>query len=85
MNQILTIAILAVLGALVLGLGIVLLAGLFLARSLLRTQFVAYFTSPVADVRLLVFLAALARRQRRESPRASSPSTRPLKMGKTQR
>jgi len=59
MNQILIFAILAVLGALLLGLVIVLLAGLFHARSLLRKEFVAYFTSPVAYVMLVVFLAVL--------------------------
>src|SRR5437899_13071952 len=58
-NAMLTFAVLGVVGLLILGLAIFLLAGLFQARSLLRKEFSAYFLSPVAYVMLVVFLAVL--------------------------
>src|SRR5262249_25472319 len=58
-NEILIFATLGVVGLLVLGVAIVLLVGLFQARSLFRKEFSAYFVSPVAYVMLVVFLAVL--------------------------
>jgi ABC-type transport system involved in multi-copper enzyme maturation permease subunit len=58
-NDILIFSILGVVGLLLLGIALVLLRGLFQARSLLRKEFSAYFLSPVAYVMLGVFLAVL--------------------------
>jgi gliding motility-associated transport system permease protein len=58
-QEILTLVLLGVAGLLVLAVVIVLAAGIFQARSLLRKEFSAYFLSPVAYVMLVVFLAVL--------------------------
>src|SRR5437868_13431691 len=56
MTNYLTLAILGVLLLVGLIVGVVILAGLFKARSLLRREFAAYFLSPIAYVVLVVFL-----------------------------
>src|SRR5438445_8275352 len=56
MTNYLTLAILGVLLLVGLIVGVVILAGLFKARSLLRREFAAYFLSPIAYVVLVLFL-----------------------------
>src|SRR5438128_2144804 len=56
MTNYLTLAILGVLLLVGLIVGVVILAGLLKARSLLRREFAAYFLSPIAYVVLVVFL-----------------------------
>src|SRR5262249_15067403 len=57
MNNYLMLGLLGILILIGLIAGIVILAGLFKARSLLRKEFAAYFLSPIAYVVLVVFLA----------------------------
>jgi ABC-type transport system involved in multi-copper enzyme maturation permease subunit len=59
LNEAVTVAALALAGLVALVVAVVLLAGLFQARSLIRREFAAYFLSPIAYVVLVVFLAAL--------------------------
>lgn len=59
LNEALAFSALGLVGLLVLVVAIVLLVGLFQARSLLRKEFSAYFLSPVAYAMLVVFLAVL--------------------------
>jgi ABC-2 type transport system permease protein len=54
----LTLALLALIGLVVLGVGVFLSLGLFEARSLIRREFNAYFLSPIAYVVFVVFLGA---------------------------
>src|SRR5262245_16089671 len=56
-GNILTLIVLGILLLVGLGLGVVIVTGLFNARSLLRKEFGAYFLSPIAYVVLVVFLA----------------------------
>jgi ABC-type transport system involved in multi-copper enzyme maturation permease subunit len=58
-QEMLTFALLGMVGLLILAVAIVIVMGLFQARSLLRKEFSAYFLSPVAYVMLVVFLAVL--------------------------
>jgi ABC-type transport system involved in multi-copper enzyme maturation permease subunit len=53
----LTLVVLGILLLVGLGLGVVVIRGLFNARSLLRKEFSAYFLSPIAYVVLVIFLA----------------------------
>src|SRR5438105_345144 len=62
MNNYLTLAILGGLLLVALIVGVVILAGLFKARSLLRREFAAYFLSPIAYVVLVVFLVVTGHR-----------------------
>jgi ABC-2 type transport system permease protein len=58
-NEPIMLGVLGLVGLVAAILLLVLLSGLFGARSLIRREFVAYFTSPVAYVVLVVFLAIL--------------------------
>src|SRR5262245_46773032 len=55
-GNILTLIVLGILLLVGLGLGVVIVTGLFNARSLLRKEFGAYFLSPIAYVVLVLFL-----------------------------
>jgi ABC-type transport system involved in multi-copper enzyme maturation permease subunit len=59
LNEPITFVVLGLVGVTGAGLALLLLAGLFQARSLIRREFSAYFLSPVAYVVLVVFLAVL--------------------------
>lgn len=56
-NEWVTLAMLAAVAAVAVGVGGLLVVGLFQARSLVRREFGAYFLSPIAYVVLVVFLA----------------------------
>ena len=56
-SNILTLGILAVVALIGLVVTVLVLSGLFKARSLLRREFSAYFLSPIAYVVLVIFLA----------------------------
>lgn len=56
-NEWITLAALAAVVLVALGVGVALVVGLFQARSLVRREFGAYFLSPIAYVVLVVFLA----------------------------